>query len=111
MIEPRYQPISKGEIPVVQLDDEAGEVRVIAGDFQGIKGKASTFSPVNMWDLRLAAGKSTTLVLPVGHNTILFVRKGSVQVGETAASGNIVSEAQAALLTNDQPTLFLQVSM
>lgn len=109
MIEPRYQPILKEEIPVAQLENDAGEVRVIAGDFLGTKGKASTFSPVNMWDIRLVAGKSVTLTLPEGHNTILFVRKGSVQVGEGGSSS--VGQAQAALLTVDHSSLFLQVGI
>lgn len=94
---------------MVQLENGAGEVRVIAGDFHGTAGKASTFSPVNVWDMRLAAGQATTLNLPVGHNTILFVRKGSVQVGESATGNSTVGEAQAALLTNDHSSLFLQV--
>lgn len=95
----------------MQLENGAGEVRVIAGDFHGTTGKASTFSPVNVWDMRLAAGQSTTLTLPVGHNTILFVRKGSVLVGDDGAGGSTVGAAQAALLTNDHSSLFLQVSV
>ena len=80
MTPPRYQPIIKSEIPVVRLADGAGDVRVIAGEFAGVKGSAVTFTPINMWDVRLMPGKTTDLTVPVGHNTILFVRRGEVQV-------------------------------
>lgn len=47
MTAPKYQGIDKENIPVVQLPHEAGSVRVIAGDFNGTKGPASTFTPIN----------------------------------------------------------------
>lgn len=106
---PRYQPILKDEIPVVQLEDEAGEVRVIAGAFNNTPGRAQTFSPVNVWDMRLAAGKTVKLNIPEGHNTILFVRAGSVEVeGGDGKTGRIAA-AQAALLTVEGTTVTIKV--
>lgn len=111
MSKPRYQPITAGQIPNIPLPDDSGDVRVIAGEFAGTQGRASTFTPVNLWDLRLLPGKSVELSLPLGHNTILFVRKGSVQVGDRASEGSgVIGEAQAALLTQDGTTVLLKVS-
>src|SRR5262249_4812146 len=55
MASPNYQDILKAQIPEVSLPAEAGVARVIAGDFAGTKGPAHTFTPVNLWDLRLKA--------------------------------------------------------
>ena len=56
MSPPRYQTLLKEQIPVVDLPKQGGSVRVIAGEFHGIKGPAKTFIPINLYDLRLKAG-------------------------------------------------------
>jgi quercetin 2,3-dioxygenase len=53
---PGYQTILNRQIPVAELSDGAGIVRVIAGEFGQIKGPARTFTPINLWDVRLKAG-------------------------------------------------------
>ena len=67
------------------LDDNGGFVNVIAGSFNQHKGPATTFTPVNMFDIRLNAGKSLTTEIPATHNTVMPVVSGSVTVnGEKA---------------------------
>jgi redox-sensitive bicupin YhaK (pirin superfamily) len=91
---PRYQPILASEIPTVELPG-GGRLRVIAGEAEGVKGPADTFTPVNVWDLRLPAGGSAALKLPKGHNGALAVLSGRVKVnGEQPAN-----EAQIVLLS------------
>lgn len=81
---PRYQPISAASIPVVDLEDGVGRVRVIAGQFGDAQGAAATFSPIDMWEVLLnTAGKGTNLIFPGGHNTIIFVKRGAALVGST----------------------------
>jgi redox-sensitive bicupin YhaK (pirin superfamily) len=82
---PHYQAIATGQIPTVALPDSAGAIRVIAGTFGGTTGPARTYTPVNVWDVKLTAGKSAELPVPAGYNTLVFVRKGEVKVenGET----------------------------
>lgn len=82
MIPPKYQPILSKDIPVVQLPGDGGAVRVIAGDFSGTKGAASTFSPVNLWDIKINAGKQAELTVPEGYSNMLFVRKGKLALGD-----------------------------
>jgi quercetin 2,3-dioxygenase len=82
MSTPRYQSIAGNSIPVVSLANEAGTVRVIAGNCNGTKGIADTFSPVELWDIHLHAGKSVEMTVPEGHNAMLFIRNGKVNVGE-----------------------------
>ena len=103
MIAPKYQPILSQDIPVLQLPDNGGTLRVIAGNFAGTQGAASTFSPVNLWDIKLNAGKSVELIVPAGHNTMLFVRQGKVALG-----GTVIGAADMALLESEGTRIKLQ---
>ena len=80
MAAPHYQSILSGDIPVVDLQGGAGHVRVIAGDFDGHAGPARTFTPINVWDLRLNRDVAVTLDLPEGHTTMLVVLSGQITV-------------------------------
>lgn len=77
---PRYQTLLKAQIPEVALPQETGTVRVIAGEFSGKKGVAKTFTPINLWDVTLRAGKSAELPLPDGHTTMFLALNGDVVV-------------------------------
>ncbi len=83
MSRPRYQEITKNSIPEVELPDNAGIARIIAGQFNGVTGPAKTFTPVNLWDIRLNADRETTIELPDGYNTALLVLHGSVTVNQS----------------------------
>src|SRR5262245_42779365 len=62
--QPHYQAITAGQIPTAPLPGGSGTVRVIAGTFDGAKGPARTFTPVNVWDVRLTAGATADLAVP-----------------------------------------------
>lgn len=80
---PRYQELQSTEIPSVTLPDGAGKVRVIAGDFDGTKGAAQTFTPVTLWDVSLKAGARVELPVADGHTAAIYVRSGSIRVGDS----------------------------
>lgn len=80
MSAPGYQTIVNDQIPVVQLDGEAGSLRVIAGSVGGAKGPAKTFTPVELYDLRLRAGHSMPLQIPNGYNVGLLILGGQASV-------------------------------
>ncbi|AJC20989.1 pirin family protein [Pandoraea pulmonicola] len=92
-----YQGIVAADIPVVDLPNGAGKARVIAGELLGAKGPAKTFTPVNMWDLRLTPNADVTLDLPEGHTAMLVVLTGRVTINGTQDAG----EAQMILLSRD----------
>jgi hypothetical protein len=75
-----YQTLSKAQIPTVALPSDAGTARVIAGELNGHPGPAKTFSPINLWDVTLRAGKSVEFPLPDGHTTAFLVLNGKVAV-------------------------------
>ncbi|HZQ74973.1 MAG TPA: pirin family protein [Burkholderiales bacterium] len=89
---PRYQELVAKDIPVVPLQGDAGSVRVIAGEFGGAKGPARTFTPVNLLDVRLRAGKRVKLDLKDGFTASLYVLKGKVVLNgsEAAAETELV---------------------
>ena len=85
MSAPRYQTILSGQIPDAALPDDAGGLRVIAGLHAGRAGPATTFSALNVWDVRLHPGRSASLPIPEGYNAAIAVLKGSVVVGSQSA--------------------------
>lgn len=94
MAAPGYQSIGDADIPVVDLD--GGKARIIAGTLGGKTGPARTFTPVNVWDVRLNDGADVTLDLPEGHTTLVVVLSGRVLVnGEDAASAEVLELSRA----------------
>lgn len=91
MTPPKYQSIAARDIPVVALAEGAGEVRVIAGDYAAMRGVASTYSPVNLWDIGVKAGSKVNLPVVAGHNAMLFVRRGGIMLeGAAVHEGDLV---------------------
>jgi redox-sensitive bicupin YhaK (pirin superfamily) len=88
MSAPRYQTILNANIPQVALAAGAGSVRVIAGRFDGHGGPAATFSPLNVWDVRLQAGHKTSLPVPEGHIAAIAVLRGSITVDGSRPAGD-----------------------
>ncbi|HRE43213.1 MAG TPA: pirin family protein [Terricaulis sp.] len=78
-----YQGITDAQIPVAEFD--GGKARVIAGQFGDAKGPAKTFTPINVWDLRLKADADLKLDLPEGHTALIVVLTGHVTVEGTQA--------------------------
>ena len=101
---PGYQTLLKAQIPKVPLPGDAGTVRVIAGEYEGHKGPARTFTPINLWDVNLAAGKSAELSLPDGHTSALLVLSGEVVVNDERKAGEgdlaIVARSGNSVLVN-----------
>lgn len=77
-----YQTLLDAEIPQVALDEGVGSLRVIAGDYQGHRGPARTFTPMDVWDVRMNAGATLQLPIAEGRNAALVVLHGSIQVND-----------------------------
>ncbi|MCC6832301.1 MAG: pirin family protein [Thermoleophilia bacterium] len=89
---PGYQTILESDIPSVDLPDGAGRVRVIAGTLAEREGPARTFTPMDVWDVRLAGGRPAALPLRPGWTAGLVVLRGAVSVdgGEPVTAGRMV---------------------
>ncbi|TVR87731.1 MAG: pirin family protein [Saprospirales bacterium] len=104
MSEPKYQAISNGEITKHTLPDGAGTIEIIAGEYQGVKGTASTFSPVHMMNAKLEKGGSAEFSFPANFNTGLLVVEGSIKVN----GGEEVPTDHFVLLENNDTDFAIQ---
>ncbi len=98
---PSYQELTAAQFPVATLPSKDGNaspgtVRVIAGDFQGTKGPAKTFTPINVWDLKISADSKLEIEIPTGHNSVIVVQSGDVDL-----NGSSVQSAEIAVLDRD----------
>lgn len=82
---PHYQAITADKMGKVQLADNGGVINVIAGDCNGTKGPASTYTPVNLFDIKLNKGGETSVTVPATHNTALLIVNGNVEVNGVKA--------------------------
>lgn len=103
---PSYQTLLDRDIPSVALPNEAGTLRVIAGDYEGTRGPARTFTPIDVWDARLNPGGTASFTLPEGHTVAMVVLKGTVQVNDDA----VAREAQFVLLERNGGEIKLEAS-
>ena len=106
MSAPGYQGIVDRDIPDLALKDDAGRLRLIAGEFDGTRGPARTFTDIDVWDIRLNAGKSATFDLHQGRNTALVVLHGAVEVN----GQEVVREGQLALFERDGSQVRLEAN-
>ena len=81
MSTPKYQAIANAQIPKIKV--QGGEVEVIAGNYNGNAGAASTFTPVHLLNAKLAAGGIANFTLPANYNTGLIVIEGNIIVNDT----------------------------
>jgi hypothetical protein len=105
MSAPAYQAIADAQIARVDLPRDAGAVRVIAGAYGGVSGAARTFTPMNVWDLRLNGGRQVEFDMPAGHTAALFVLHGALRIGT-----HVVRSAELAVMERDGSTLEFEAS-
>ncbi|NRP69403.1 Quercetin 2,3-dioxygenase [Ensifer psoraleae] len=101
-----YQGIASADIPVLDLPDGSGKARVIAGELLGVRGPAKTFTPVNMWDLRLKGNAELKLDLPENHTAMLVVLSGRITVNASQEAG----EAEMMLLSREGRDVFVHAN-
>ena len=104
MSKPGYQGIVSAQIPRVALG-AAAYGRVIAGELNGIKGPAKTFTAVDVFDVRLGSGGRTEFGLPVRQNSAIVLLRGDVVVNGSSA---LKGEAQIAPLGGSGESALLE---
>ncbi|ELC8431004.1 pirin family protein [Clostridium perfringens] len=82
MIEPKYQPLLKEEMGILKLDNDKGEISIIVGEVNGVKGPANTFTNINLYNINLKNYGNTTLSEPKNFNTAILILKGEAKVNE-----------------------------
>lgn len=105
MSKPGYQTLLDKNIPSVELPDGAGRVRVIAGEFNGHKGPARTFTPMDVWDVRLSKGRSAKFNFAEGRTLAVVVLRGPVLVNDS-----VVRDSQLVSLERSGTELSLEAN-
>jgi quercetin 2,3-dioxygenase len=85
MSPPRYQAITADRFGMVELPEGTGSVRILAGEHRGVRGPAATFTPIEVFELRLRASGRESFTFPTGHNLGVLVMKGEVRLNGRAA--------------------------
>jgi quercetin 2,3-dioxygenase len=88
---PAYQAITRDRITEVQLPGGAGIARIIAGEFAGVQGPATTHTPINLWDVRLTGTAPLAIDLPAGHTAMVAVLTGRIMAGTTVVESDAIA--------------------
>ena len=80
---PKYQSLTNARINKFLLEAECGLVEVIAGEYKGLKGSASTFSPINLLNVKLNRNGLANFSFPSHYNTALLVVEGKITINGT----------------------------
>lgn len=83
MSQPKYQAIANSQMGHYELPDNGGFIEVIAGNYNDVKGPATTFTPVHMQNAKLNQGGKANFSFPAHYNTSLLVIEGSIKVNGT----------------------------
>lgn len=81
-VEGHYQAITKDQMGKVEIPNDGGIVNVIAGQFNEVVGPAETYSPVNLFDIKIKEGGEITISVSESHNTALLVINGAIEVND-----------------------------
>ena len=80
LVTPKYQSLVSSEMANVLLPGDSGFVKIIAGKFNDVKGSASTFTEINMFDIHLNKNGEMTTEIPASHNTAILVVEGIIEI-------------------------------
>jgi len=81
-VAPHYQGLTTDQMGKLILADQGGVVNIIAGEAQGVKGPAETYTSINLFDIRLHKGGEFTTAISTRHNTALLVVNGGIEVND-----------------------------
>lgn len=106
MSTPKYQAISNKDINRYVIENNGGEIEVIAGKYKDVDGSASTFTPLNMYNAKLNSGTQIELDFPSNFNTLILVIEGSIVINDTEN----VPTNHLALMANDGDSFNVKAS-
>jgi redox-sensitive bicupin YhaK (pirin superfamily) len=79
----KYQSIENKNLQKVFLDNGKSQVEVIAGEYEDMKGSASTFSPVNLFNAKLVKEDKARFSFNKNYNTGMLVIEGEIRINDS----------------------------
>jgi quercetin 2,3-dioxygenase len=111
---PKYQEVTNSKMGRYNLPDDKGLIELIAGEYKGVKGPASTFTPMNLYNVRLKKDGYTTLSFPATYNTGLLIIEGSAIINEQEAAADhfvlFKNDGEEITITAKEDTVILVLS-
>jgi len=113
MSKPKYQAITNDRLGKYNIED-GGVVEVIAGEFKGVKGPASTFTPIEMYNIKIKKGTTLSFDLPENFNTGILVVEGAININsEKAPVDNFIlfkNEGENISIKADEDSVLFVIS-
>lgn len=94
---PKYQAIKNEQIQHFNIANDLGFIEVIAGNYEGVKGAATTFTNIEMYNAKLKKGGEATFDFPAHYNTAVLVIEGNITINKSEE----VPTDHLALMQND----------
>ena len=104
MTSPKYQGIENKTMSKYQVDNGKGVVEIIAGNYKGMNGSATTFSPVNLLNAKLTVGTTADFSFRDNFNTGLLVIDGEIKINDSIT----VTENSFVLFKHDGETFKIE---
>lgn len=101
-VKPSYQELTYDNMSRVNLPNDGGFVNIVAGNYEGVQGKATTYSDMHLFNAYLKKGGKLDLAFPNHYNTAFLVIQGSISVNEE----DIVKKDQFVLMENGTSDVF-----
>jgi quercetin 2,3-dioxygenase len=102
---PKYQEITNGMMERFTLEDDKSFIEIIAGEYKGVKGPATTFTPINVYNAKLKNGAKAELSFPAGYNTGMLMIEGNAIINDQA-----VAPDQFVLFKNEGELITIEAS-
>lgn len=93
MVRPHYQSLRGDDLKIVEEDNS--KVKVISGEYKGIKGYAAKYLPLDFYEIEIKKNEEITIDTKDDQRVILFTLIGDIEV-----EGDVVSEKTAVTTTD-----------
>jgi len=103
---PKYQALVQNEINKYPLPENEGLIEVIAGQYKDVKGSATTFTPIHLYNAKMNNGATAEFSFPANYNTAILVIEGSIKVNEN----DVVPQDHLALLKNEGEAFIIEAT-
>lgn len=112
--EPKYQEITNSMMGRYTLGDDNGFIEVIAGNYKGTKGPATTFTPMQVYNARLKKGAKAELSFPANYNTAFLMIEGLAAINEKEVAADhfvlFKNEGEEIAVTANEDSIILVLS-
>ncbi|MDU2383192.1 pirin family protein [Finegoldia magna] len=93
MVRPHYQSLRGDDLKIIEEDN--AKVKVISGEYKGIKGYAPKYLPLDFYEIEIKKNEEITIDTKDDQQVILFTLIGDIEV-----EGDVVSEKTAVTTTD-----------